>query len=215
MGHNTLGVLPRSVRWREVVASLQTGTEDREVVAASARAAETDLLRAGSDPVFIEAVRLLLSIPFAARSEDFGRALRDAGLPVGNRPELLDLIGATTERLNATRRETRTRSDFGEIAARALTRTLSTTISEALPGLFDATPDDLQAIARRLSWSKGISGYARDFFGNLVSGSLSYWLDRTLALQVGQDRRFATVAARADFDRQLDQCSSEATRIIN
>ena len=63
IGHNTLGVLPRSVRWREVVASLQTGTEDREVVAASARAAETDLLRAGSDPVFIEAVRLLLEHP--------------------------------------------------------------------------------------------------------------------------------------------------------
>ena len=69
-------------------------------------------------------------------------------------------------------------------------------------------------MARKLSWAKGISGFTREFFGRLVSGTLSYWLDRTLALQIGEGRRFPTTAARNDFDSELDHYSSEATRII-
>ena len=97
MGHNTLGVLPRNKFWREVVALLGDGAATEEVVAASAKAAERDMLGAAGDPVFVEAVRLLLNIPLAARSEDFGRALRDIGLPVGDQPELLDLVAAATD----------------------------------------------------------------------------------------------------------------------
>lgn len=214
MGHNTLGVLPRSKRWKEVVRLLDAGAADSSVVAASARAAEKDMLGAANDPVFVEAVRLLLNIPLAARAEDFGKALRDIGLQVNDRPELLDLVASAAERLDAVRRETRTRSDFGEIAGRALTRTLSVAIGDALPGLFGATPADVQAVARKMSWAKGISGFSREFFGSLVSGTLSYWLDRTLALHVGEGRRFPTAAARDRFNRELESYSSEATRII-
>jgi hypothetical protein len=214
MGHSRLGVLPRSGRWRDVVGLLDAGAADSDVVAASARAAEKDMLRAADDPVFVEAVRLLLNIPLAARSKDFGKALRDIGLAVGDGPELLDLVAAAGERLDAVRRETRARSDFGEIAARALTGTLSRSVGDALPALFGATPDDLQVVARRISWAKGISGFTREFFGRLVAGTLSYWLDRTLALQIGEGRRFSTTAARHAFDSELDHYSSEATRII-
>lgn len=214
MGHNTLGVLPRTKLWQDVVRLLDSEAADSDVVAASARAAERDMLAAAGDPVFVEAVRLLLNIPVAARSEDFGQALRDAGLTIGDQPELLELVTAVTERLDAVRRDTRVRSDFGEIAARALTRTLSAAIGDALPALFGATPEDVQAVARKMSWAKGISGFSREFFGTLVSGTLSYWLDRTLALQVGEYRRFPTVADRHAFDRELDHYSSEATRII-
>ncbi|WP_378758989.1 hypothetical protein [Microbaculum marinum] len=164
--------------------------------------------------MFVEAVRLLLNIPLAARSEDFGQALRDIGLTVGNRPELLDLVASAAERLDTVRRETRSRSDLGEIAARALTRTLSSSMGDTLPSLFGATPDDVQAVARRMSWSKGISGFTREFFGSLVSGTLSYWLDRTLAVQIGEGRRFPSATARNAFDSELDRFSSEATRII-
>jgi hypothetical protein len=214
MGHNTLGVLPRTRLWEDVVRRLAEGAAGSDVAAASARAAEKDLLGAASDPVFVEAVRLLLNIPVAARSVDFGQALRDAGLAIGDKPGLLELITAVGERLDAVRRDTRERSDFGEIAARALTRTLSVSIGDALPALFGATPQDLQAVARRMSWAKGISGFTREFFGTLVSGTLSYWLDRTLALQIGDSRRFPTAAARHAFDSELGRYSAEATRII-
>jgi hypothetical protein len=65
-----------------------------------------------------------------------------------------------------------------------------------------------------MSWAKGISGFTREFFGTLVSGTLSYWLDRTLALQIGEASRFPTAAARSAFDSELNHFSTEATRII-
>lgn len=214
MGHNRIPVLERTRWWNDVVALLEEGGADDAVVAASARAAESDLLRAADDPVFVEAVRLLLNIPLAARSEAFGEALRDAGLPIGNHPDLLDIVAASTECLDRVRRGTRTRTDFGEIAARALTRTLTECIGDTLPGLFGATAEDVRLSVRRLSWSKGVSAFARTFFGHVVSGSLSCWLDRSLGHQIGEDRRFPTGAARDRFDRELDAYAFEATRII-
>ena len=214
MGHNTLSVIPRSKRWTDVVALIGDGATSGAVVAASARAAEKDMLRAAQDPVFVEAVRLLLAIPAAARSEDFGDALRTIDLPVGAPPELLDLVIGVTERLDQVRAGSTNRTDLGELAGRALTSTLSTIVGDALPGLFEATPGDVQVILRKLSWSRGISELSRQFFGAIVRQSLSYWLDRTLATHVGADRRFPDTTARDAFDQALDQYVVESTRII-
>lgn len=214
MGHTTLGVLPKSKYWTDVAKLIAGTAGTEEIVQASARAAERDLLNATTDAVFVEAVRLLLAIPVAARSSDFADALRQIDLNVPNRPELLDLVSAVNQRLAETGTGSPSRNDFGEIAARALSETMSTMIGDALPGLFDASPDDVQTAARNLSWNKGIAEYTRRFFGTLVSSSLSYWLDRSLDTEIGTGRRFVDIAARHAFDRELDHFAWESSRII-
>ena len=214
MGHIHLGVLPRSKKWRDVVDLLTDGAAQTSVIAASARAAEGDLLNAAKDPVFIEAVRLLLLIPLAARSRDFGDALRLDGLQIKGDVSLFSLVNATMARLDEVRRAESERNDLGELAARALARTLGVCIGGELPGLFGVTPEDVQATARKLSFSSGIAFLCRSFFGDLVGTTLSYWLDRVLSVHVGAGQRFETVAARGAFDVSLRQYSSEATRII-
>ena len=214
MGHVHLGVLPNTRRWNEVVEALTSGAADQVVVAASAQAAEKDLLSATNSPVFIEAVRLLLAIPHAARAGDFGDALRVLDLEVRESPELLDLTMAVDERLATVRRRAGGSNDLGEIAARSLVATLSEMVGDQLPGLFDATPDDVQAATRKLSWSRGISELSRAFYARLVTHSLSYWMDRTLALHVGSEDRFANAGDRSAFDVALSQHAREATRII-
>lgn len=214
MGHNTLGVLPRTKKWTDVVALLGSGVAPVTVIAASAEAAQRDLLRATDDPVYVETVRLLLVLPLAARSEDFGQALRDADVPAPDRPEVLDLLMSVSERLDEVRRATGARSDLGELASRALTRTISREVGGRLPGLFAATPEDVQTVLRKLSWSQGIATFTRGFFGDLVGESLSYWLDRTLANHIGAGLRFANATDRSAFDVHLDHFSAETTRII-
>lgn len=214
MGHIHLGVLPRSKQWRDVVDLLAAGAASDEIVAASARAAERDLLNAANDPVFIEAVRLLLLIPFAARSRDFGASLRADDLQIIGEINLFNLVNAAMTRLEAVRRATRHRTDLGELATRALAQTLTNGIGGELPSLFDVTPADVKAIARKLSYSKGIAFLCRSFFGDLVGTTLSYSLDRVLSLHVGSGQRFKNIAARGEFDVALRQYSSEATRII-
>lgn len=214
MGHNLLGVLPRTKRWATVVDQVGSGAEAPSIVAASMRAAERQFLRASDEPVFVESVRILLNIPLAGRSADFGQALRDVNIPSSNAPELLDLLAASTARLDEVRRQTQSASDMGEIAARALIATLSQQIGDALPSLFTATPEDVQARSRQLSWSKGISELSRHFFSELMSGTLSYFLDRTLASHVGAGLRFANATERDAFDGELRAYTASMTRII-
>jgi hypothetical protein len=214
MGHVHLGVLPAATRWKTVVSLLDTGAPDEVVVAASGAAAETQLIKAAEDPVYVEAVRLLMMIPLCARADDFGQALRDADIPVGHDPDVFDLVGAVTRRLGAVAAASTGRSDLGELAGRALASTLSVGIGDQLPGLFEATPADVQAAARKMSWNKGIAGWTRLFYARLVAGSLSYWLDRTLAEHVGPDARFADAGRRGAFDAAVLHHARGATRII-
>ncbi|MCQ0972057.1 hypothetical protein MLD63_16685 [Paracoccus sp. TK19116] len=214
MGHIHLQVLPGSLKWRQVVDLLGSEAANETVFAASAIAAEGDLARAADDPVFVEAVRLLLMIPFSARSDDFGLALRDCDLSVGSTPDLFEICAGASERLDDIARAASRRTDFGELAGRALIGTLNDQIGAALPGLFEATDRDVQIEAQRLSRPNGIAALSRAFFGRLLSDSLSYWLDRTLAMQTGTGRRLPDVGARSAFDVALQTYTQEATRII-
>lgn len=214
MGHIHLGVLPNSRKWREVVDLLTDGASDGRVVAASASAAERDLLSASSDAVFVEAVRLLATIPAAARSDDFGQALRDADLDIRGPVDLLSLAAAAGRRLDAVARGRGTASDLGELSRRALVSALTLHVGDELPGLLETTPSDVQRAARSLNGSSSFAAYTRTFFNRLLSDALRSWLDRTLSAQVGGGRRFDTAGDRAAFDMALAQYCSEATRII-
>ena len=214
MGHIHLGVLPQSRKWRDVVSLLSGGAADAEVLAATAIAAERDLEQASNDPVFVEAVRLLLLVPYAARSEKFAEALRKLGLDVGAEPDVLDITAAAGARLDDVARATNRGSDFGELAGRALIATLGTQIGDRLPGLFDMAPGDVRIAVRDLSSPKGIADLTRGYFGRLLSDCLASWLDRKLSTEIGPGKRFERTTDRSSFDLALAQYSSESTRII-
>jgi hypothetical protein len=214
LGHNHLGVLPSSKKWRTVVELLEGGAPDDAVIAASALAAERDLTAAANDAVFVECVRLLAMVPVAARETDFGRALRDLGIPAADAPDLLSITAAVGEHLDRFVRQQRRASDFGELSRRALLGSITRLVGDQLPGLFAATAEETRTAFRKLSGSANFSLLARSFFSGLLSQTLSYWLDRTLSTHVGDGKRFAHVGERAGFDIALDQYSLEATRII-
>ena len=215
MGHIRLGVLPHSLKWQQVAALLTGGATNADVFAAAAIAAERDLAQASNDPVFVEAVRLLLMVPFAARSDGFAGALRSLGLNVSTAPDVLDICAAASARLDEVARSRGRRSDFSELAGRALIATLSTQIGDRLPGLFETSAADVQAAVRSLSYARGVADLTRGYFGRLLSDCLSSWLDRTLSTKLGLGKRFDRAADRSSFELALNRYSSEATRIIN
>jgi hypothetical protein len=214
MGHIHLGVLPKTRAWSDVVDLLTGGASDRAVIAASAAAAEGTLSRAVDDPIFIETVRLLAMIPQAAGDPDFGRALRELGVPAPDRPDLPDLLTATGTWLDRFAAENDRNSDFGELSRRALLGTLSATIGADLPGLLDAEAEDVRRAAAQMRSGQEFARAARMFFGHLTGEALRSWLDRTLSTHVGPGRRFAQIGERSAFDAALDQYCAEATRMI-
>lgn len=215
MGHNLFPTLPRTRRWNEVVSLIGAGAAIDEVAAAAGRAAERQLETAHLDPVYREAVELLFRLPLAATHPDFARALRDIGLPVGDAPDLTDVAFAAGDRLDRVAQETRQGGDFGEIARRALISSLTSRFGEELPGLLEATTEDLALAARRFASPRAFTGLARSFYSRLLSETLSLFLDRVLAADVGADRRFGDVGARARFDEALQLHAFETTRIIH
>lgn len=214
MGHIHLGAIPRTKPWNEVVGLLEVGADVEEVAEASARAAERALLSASVDPVFVEAVRLLISIPIAARSKDFGDALRRLDLDVGTGPGFLDVMLSASRHLDRLSEKIGARTDFTDLASRALSKALTDCIGGDLPGLFSPTADDVRLSFEKFSRGSGMSVLCQRFFSALVGSSLSYWLDRVLPGAIGDGRRFQTIADKAGFDRALDFHVSEATRII-
>ena len=214
MGHIHLGRLPRTKLWQDVVTLLDANADVAAIAAGSAQAAEKSLLDASADPVFVEAVRLLISIPMAARHVDFGHELRRLGLDIGSDPTLFDILGATGTQIGRIHSTETDRTDLGELAGRALFAGISSVIGRDLPGLFGPSTEDVRLSFRKFSYSSGIAVLTRAFFGTLVGGSLSYWLDRALASRIGAERRFADVSQKTDFDRALHLHANEATRII-
>jgi hypothetical protein len=156
---------------------------------------------------------LLAIVPQAATNIDFAAGLRDHGVPVGGDPDLLDLIAALGQQLDANTGVGRG-SDFGELSRRALLAAVTEELGGALPGLLEATPEDLRIEARRLAQPRAFAVFARAFFTNLLSQTLSAWLDRTLSARVGQGQFFSNASERGAFDDALRQYCMEATRII-
>jgi hypothetical protein len=214
LGHIHLGVLPGTAKWRDVVGLLDAHAPDENVIAASAHAAEKDFANAVRDPTFVEAIRLLALIPQAARSDQFGRQLRDLGLDVPDDPHLIDIVAGSGRALERTMVTHGARSDFSEIVRRALLGTLSVRIGDELPGLLAADSSDVRNATARMARPGDFSHAARTFFGRLVADTLSSWLDRTLSTHVGPGRRFQHLGERTAFDTALGQYCSEATRII-
>ena len=85
MGHQRLGKLPTLRYLPDIVRYLVTGGAPTAPLLEQVTEVSRDALkRALRDPVFVEALWLLIRLPQAAASRDFGAALADIGM--GARP---------------------------------------------------------------------------------------------------------------------------------
>ena len=215
MGHVRLVRLPASKPWRAVVELLETGAPDDDVVAQSARAADRSFELLPASEAFRAALGLLIEVPLAARENNFAAALNHLDLGVAGPPGLIDLVVACAMRLEDVERQAVAPSDIGELVRRAALTTLTANIEPRLPGLFEAEPGDVQAAAAGFATPSGFQQLSRSFFARLTSEILSYWLGRTLPLQVGEGRRFGNAGDRSAFDIALEQYCAEASRIVS
>lgn len=214
MGHVRLGRLPGTRKWEQVVGLLSDGADLESIAAASSDAGEASLARAPKDPAFARAFWLLTQIPLAARRDDFGKELRELGLPVGNDPGLFDVVAAFSEAVDRSARDAGGRSDLGEMAQLSATEALASLAGRDLPGLFGPTPADVKHSIGKLATTDRFSDLAREFFSRLTKRHLDYYLSRELSNHVGGDGRFESIAEHGAFDAALDLHCREASRII-
>ena len=214
MGHILLGNLPRTRKWRQVVALIEGGAGTVQVANATITAAEKGLNVAAEDKGLVETIWLLTQLPLAARKDDFAGALRDAGLDVSDSPGLMDVVGAFSDTIDHRLANNGGRTDLGEMAQMAAAETLTRVIGARTQSLFGIAPEDVKNAFSRLGTNRQFSIFARDFFSRLTNKCLAYFLSCTLSCHVGEGRRFATLAQQAEFTKALETHCKEASRIV-
>jgi hypothetical protein len=184
MGHIRLGNLPRTKKWQQVVALLDSGqaTTD-QVAAATLEASKRGLEEAARDPALIHSFWLLTQLPLCARADDFVAALNTVGITVTSTPTLRELFGGFADAVDDHVRRTGGRTDLGEMAQMGAAESVAALLRERTTSMFGTTPDMVRSELAALATKKQFSTLARDFFGKLTERYLAYFLSTRTSSQ--------------------------------
>lgn len=215
MGHNRLGTLPCTRRWRDVVELLEDpDSRTSQIASATAVATQVGLQRAKGDEGLSHAFWLLCQIPLAARQENFGEALRAVGMDVPDAPSAFDVAGGFMQAVESHLRETGGRTDIGEMAQLAAAECLTALCASGQKGLFSTSAEDVQNTFREHSTQGRFGYFAQDFFARFTDRFLNYHLSRELSNHVGESQRFDSISEHEQFKDGLELHCRQAAQIV-
>jgi hypothetical protein len=211
MGHVKYGPLPSTRKWNEVVNLVAGGAAASQLATATVNAAHAGLKAAPNDRGVVESYWLLVRIPLAARTEEFGANLRRCGMDVGDTPELLDLAVAFSDAVDRQLFGGRDRTDLGEMAQMAGVETINTVVGPRDRSLFGSGSEEVRKAFSGLAAPKHFGAFARPFFARFAFKIINYFLSKALPRHIGDGRRFRTVADQVRFTEALNAHCREAT----
>jgi hypothetical protein len=215
MGHLRLGRLPKTLRWSGVVGLLDGPAVEAPAVArATVQAAEERLRRLAGDPSLTYCFWLLTRITWASRSGDFAANLADLGVAVDPQASALAFISRLTDETRTEIGRFTESGPFGELASLALRRALSETVGQHGPSLFGSSVDDLRQACRAYSIRAQFGVLARRFFGDFLSRTLRYFVDKEVSNHVGAGHGLADVGQSRQFSEALDLYARQSARIM-
>lgn len=214
MGHQRLGNLPALHRLPQIVQYLVTGgTPTEDLVNGVTDVGQQALERAIRDPVFIEALWLLIRLPQAAGVG--GHALADYGVRIGPDAGVADIMAGYSSALERVQRQTNDDgTDLGEIARQAGTAALADAIQARLPGLWEPTFEDVRASLSRLKGTEQFAAVSHQFYANFVERVIHYYVDRNLDHLVGPERVASSVRDLRAFDTAIRRHCDESALIM-
>lgn len=214
MGHQHLGILPRSKNWQRVIEEIRAGADVATIAASTSEAAERSMIDAGSDEGVRHAFFLLTQLPLAARSDDFSTTLANLGVNVNRDPTLVEITTALMAAIDRHVALSKTGSDYGEMAQLSATEAFYSVVARELPGLLEPEPRELMGAIARFGTVKQFAILAREFFSRLTQRHLEYYLTRELSSHVGAGQSFATIRQHKAFNEALELHCRETSRII-
>ena len=214
MGHIRMGSLPGTKPWKEVVRLIGDGADVVSVADATVRASERAFAFVQDDPGFREAVWLMAQLGVAAKKSDPAGHLAAVGIELSKNTSLAEVAVALSDALDRKIDGTGRRSDFGEMAQRALVAAVSGYLENGLHGLFEATAADVNSALGKLAKKKEFGLLSGAFFAKLTKECLGYFLSKTLATHLGEGQQFVTMNQMAQFERALEKYCQEASTIV-
>ena len=197
MGHERVGALPHTKRWRDVVGQLAESSGSPEDVAAIANDTlenvRIQLRKIHSDDGVVAAFQFLVALTKSASSEDAGEAPFSPGIDFDGNPSVLRLIGQLRSWVEAQGGS----REYADLAAKASADAISLWSSQqSLQGSLFTSPGDSRDIWRRADNGAGFCEVSRLFFSKFTERYLRYFLEREAS---------ASMASVSDRDRLASQ----------
>lgn len=216
MGHVRVGRLPRTLRWREVIALLDEPESNVASVADAVLVASTRRLRElADDPAVGYPLWLLARLAAASRGPAFLDELPGGAAALrGDSPSLAVIAALTDHVREHLSGEAVDRDHLTEIAIQAFRESLTATVARESRSLFEADAADLQRAFRTYSTNAGFAELCRRFLANFTLRTVRSFVERDLSNHIGSQRAIPTTEDAEDFGRALDHHIWQASKIV-
>ena len=215
MGHIRLGILPTSLKWRQVVSALEMGDDVDSIAATTAEAAETILGGHCGRPCFARSFfGCSHNCLWQLGGPSFISDAKTLGIELRAGSGLLDIAAAFSDALDRYSDTVEVRTDLGEMAQLAAVESLTSVIGPKLPSLLRQArlkynvPLDVFPVAINSSFSRAPSLPTSQNVYSIIFSAANLPIIRE------RGRRFATDSERTAFDHALDAHCWEASRIV-
>ena len=215
MGHNYLGDLPRTYRWKEVIRLISGDGPIDKIADASLAAVQTGLQRIPSDEGFTRTLTVIFKFLESARSTDIESALAQNGFPPLKDFTVFDLSSCLKEKIDFELSARKIKSDVSEIAQNSFTETLFKYLSAESKSLFDTSSNVIRKTIRNLSSGRQFRSLMHEFYSTFTRRYLTFYLSRELSGHVGPGLRFRNIDEHIEFNKALNQYINQAIRIAD
>lgn len=215
MGHIRLGELPRTRKWRDVLALVADGAPPpHEVVSAVTRAADDRLRALEHDPGLSYLYWLLARVTWLSRKDDFVAALQSEGIRLPQQVSGLTFLAALGNLAATEVRRRATPTLISELAVRSFKEALTKAVHDQANTLFGTALVDIRAAFKAASTPREFARLTRDFFATFIAGFVEFVVSKESSRHVGWTRGFRDPSALAAFQENLNRYCYEATRIL-
>lgn len=208
MGHERVGVLPKTKPWEDLVGQIAVWAEAEEDVAdivdRTISNVDARFRRMHKDEGVVACFRFLLALSISSRRDDPREALREHGVSCPDEVTPLTLTKALREYISGTYES----AEYKEIGVRSVAEAISQWTRKNTPQhthLFEPQGNPFDPW-RKASRGSGFCELGQLFFAAYTKRYLGYFLDRTASASLGD------IGLREKFSRQVDQQADQATR---
>ena len=209
MGHERVGALPRTKRWRVVVEGIADAAaadgDVQELANATLRNVRTRLRSIPGDSGVIAAFQFLLSLSLSASTGVDPESLGDLAIDLSTNPSPLSLANALGRHVSDNRQS----AEYAELARKAAVDAIvQWTERETRQLSFTGEHELASEVWRRASDGSGFCEVTRLFFGKFVERYLNYFLSREASSQVVNTEARERLATR--LQEHVDGVSQHA-----
>lgn len=221
MGHNRLGKIPTTRRWKAIVQSLSSSDsinvapadEIDKIAAESLTAAEHALKVAIEDRGLRTAFLILTQVAECAKSKDWESSLNSLGVETANCRTALELSFAIQDAIDDRIDSTFRPSDVSEIAKQAAGAALHSLFQGHQLNLLGDNKSSIGSAIRTISTKNGYSELGHTFFSQFLSRFLNFYLSRATADVAGGERILQTGDISA-FNEALESHCRQSAYVV-